>query len=92
MVTCSRNRPVASTAASLEPVRRPGIDAQHPLAPGRRGQQQVAQVLGKDRDGRLIGPLLRLQPQFHLDGRGDQPLVGILDHPFQERPEDALPR
>ena len=62
-----------------------GIDAQHPLAACRRGQKQVAQVAAEDPDGHLVGQVLGLQAQFHLDGRGDQALVGIFGHPLQER-------
>ena len=46
------------------------VDAKDPLAPCRRGQEQVSEVVGKYPDGRLFGALLRLEAKLNLDGLG----------------------
>jgi len=68
----------------------PRVDPQHPPAPRRGEEEEVAQVVAEDLDGGLVGPVLRLQAELHLDGRGDEPLVGVLGHPLEELGEDAL--
>ena len=64
----------------------PRVDAQHrPLTEGRL-QEQVAEVLGKDLDGRAVGLLLELDGHIQLHARGEEALVGLL------RGQAQLPR
>ena len=50
----SSTLPVALTTATLTPVRMPGSSPITTRRPGRRGQQQVAQVVGEDLDGHVF--------------------------------------
>ena len=54
-----------------------GVDRQHVLAAQRRRQQQFPQVLRKDPDGLLVGPLLGLHQDFRLHRWGEEPLVAV---------------
>ncbi len=53
--------------ASLQPVRSPGIDAQHRLRSERRRQQQLADVLGEHRDGGGVGHLAQRLVHLGVD-------------------------
>jgi hypothetical protein len=55
-----------------------GVDRQHDLLPERRGEQQLAHVVGEDPDRGLVGALLRLQPHLGFQGGREQALAGIL--------------
>ncbi len=56
------------------------VDTEHPMAAGWCGEEQVAQVFGKDSNRLVIGGGFGLQAQFHLDGWGQQTVVCIGDH------------
>ena len=62
-----------------------GIDRQHGQHAGRRREQQVLQILAEHADGFLVGAVLQFQPDLGLDGRVQQPLVGIFDGLFEVR-------
>ena len=76
---CSSRSPLSSSATTLQPVRKPGVDGQHAAAAQRRGQEQVLEVRGEDADGLLVGALLHGQAHVHLDRGPQQALVGVVD-------------
>ena len=91
MTAFSRNLPVSSTTAILQPVRMPGSRASTRQHAGGRREQQVLQILAEDLDGFFVGAVLQFQPHFGLDGGIQQALVGIFDGLFQmRRPVAAL--
>ena len=55
-----------------------GIDTHDALLPQRGGQEQLAQVGGKDADGFVVGPFLAAGGKFGFDRRLQQAFVGIL--------------
>ena len=59
-----------------------GEDGQHAR---RRRQQQIFQVLAKDLDGLFVRAVLQFQAHFGLDGRVEQPVVGIFNSLFEVR-------
>ena len=54
-----------------------GVDAQHHALPGRRGQQQVAEVLREDADRLVVGRFLHLAEDGRLDRGKQQPRVAV---------------
>ena len=62
-----------------------GVDAEHGDGSGGRGQQQMMEVIAKDRDGLGVAALLQLQPQFALDGGAEQARPAIVDGELQLR-------
>ena len=60
-------------------MRMPGSIGEHGQHAGGRREQQVLQILAEDLDGLFVGAVLQLQPDFGLDGRVEQALVGVLD-------------
>ena len=70
---------------------KPGVDAEDAPAAGWGGKEQVAEILREHPDRLLIGPLFSLQPDLHLDGRGEEPLVGVFRDALNHATEDAVP-
>ena len=54
------------------------VDGQDVLAAERRGEQQLAQVVGEDADGFGVGAFLGFDPHFHFNRRPEQTLVAVL--------------
>ena len=55
-----------------------GVHREHSLAPERRGQEQLAQVGGKDADGLLVGPFLERHPQLGFERPAEQPAIPVV--------------
>ncbi len=85
MTPWSRNLPVSSTTAILQPVRRPGSTTDHAQRAGRRRQQQVLQILAEHANCFGIRAFLQLQPNFGLDREVEKPLPGVLNCRFEFR-------
>ena len=77
MTTVSRTLPVASTTASLHPVRKAGSQPRTHLPAMGGVHQQLRQVLAEDRDGSFLGVGSHLAADVVLDRRGDEALVGV---------------
>ena len=76
---------MSSTTAILQPVRMPGsMPSTLELSGGRR-EQQVFQILAEDLDGLFVRALFQFQPDFGLDRRVEQALVGIFDRELEVR-------
>ncbi len=56
-----------------------GIEGEDALLPERRGEQELAEVVGEDADRLRVGPLLRGQADLRLHGVGEEPPVAVLD-------------
>ena len=69
MTACSRNLPVSSTTAILQPVRMPGSMPSTPSWPAGGESSRFSQVFAEDLDGFLVGAVLQLQPDLGLNGR-----------------------
>ena len=85
MTACSRNLPVSSTTAILQPVRMPGSMPSTASGPAGGGEQQVLQVLAKTLMASVVGALLQFQPDFGLDRRIEQAILGVFDGSFELR-------
>ncbi len=56
-----------------------GVDADHTFFAEGRGEQEIAEVVGKDIDGVAVGAHLDFDAHVGFDARCEQTLVGILD-------------
>ena len=65
MVSVATTFPVASTTATLTPVRKPGIEPERRPCAGGCSEQQIAQVAGEDLDAFLFGELP--EPHLHVE-------------------------
>jgi hypothetical protein len=62
----------------LDPRPEPRVEPDDRLLAGGRRQQELLQVPAEDGDGLRVRPVLQLEPELRLDGRGQEPLVGVL--------------
>ena len=62
-----------------------GIDAQHRDGAGRRGEQQVVEIVAEDGDGVGVGTPLQFQANLALDGGVQQALPGVVDGQLELR-------
>ena len=69
-------------ADELAPRPEAGIEGEEPLLAERRGEEELAEVVGEDADRLRVGPFLRGHADLRLHGVGEKPPVAVLDgHP-----------
>ena len=66
-------------ADELAPRPEAGIEGEEPLLAERRGEQELAEVVGEDADRLRVGPLLRGQADLRFHRVGEEPPVAVLD-------------
>ena len=66
-------------ADELAPGPEAGIEGEEPLLTERRGEQELAEVVGEDADRLRVGPFLRGHADLRLHRIGEEPPVAVLD-------------
>ena len=62
-----------------------GIEREHGHASGRRGEEQVLQILAEDLNGLFVRAVFQFEADFGLDGGVEEAVVGVFDGLFEVR-------